>query len=40
MAQAEIGHGENQDAIRMAHMIITAQQREIAYMTHLVSTPQ
>jgi uncharacterized protein (DUF305 family) len=40
MAQAELAHGENPDAIHMAHLIITAQQREIAYMKHLLSKPE
>ncbi|MBV8347365.1 MAG: DUF305 domain-containing protein [Mycolicibacterium sp.] len=40
MAQAELAHGENPDALHMAHLIITAQQREIAYMSHLLSNPQ
>jgi uncharacterized protein (DUF305 family) len=40
MAQAQLAHGENPDAIHMAHLIITAQQREIAYMSHLLSNPQ
>lgn len=40
MAQAELAHGENPDALHMAHLIITAQQREIAYMSHLLSKPQ
>ena len=37
MAQAELTHGENPDATHMARLIITAQQREIAYMNHLLS---
>ncbi|MBV8929508.1 MAG: DUF305 domain-containing protein, partial [Mycobacteriaceae bacterium] len=37
MAQDEIAHGQNQDAIVLAKNIVTAQQREIAYMTHLLS---
>lgn len=40
MAQAEVARGENPDAIHMANLIITAQQREIAYMTHLLSKPE
>src|SRR5271165_7386485 len=40
MAQAEIGHGEDPDAIHMASLIVNAQQREIAYMTHLLSKPE
>ena len=30
MAQAEIAEGENSDAIELARMIISAQQKEIA----------
>jgi uncharacterized protein (DUF305 family) len=37
MARAELAHGQNPDAIHMATLIITAQEREIAYMTHLLS---
>jgi uncharacterized protein (DUF305 family) len=37
MAQTEITHGQSQDAIKLAKMIITAQQREIAQMNNLVS---
>lgn len=40
MAQAELAHGENADAIHLARLIITAQQREIAYLTHLLSMPE
>jgi uncharacterized protein (DUF305 family) len=40
MSQDEIAHGENHDAIEMANRIITAQRREIAYMTHLLSPTQ
>ncbi|MBV8967062.1 MAG: DUF305 domain-containing protein [Mycobacteriaceae bacterium] len=40
MAQAELAHGQNPDAQKMARLIITAQQREISYMTDLISTPQ
>jgi uncharacterized protein (DUF305 family) len=37
MAHTEIAHGQSQDAIKLAKMIITAQQREIAQMNNLVS---
>lgn len=37
MAQDEIAHGHSVDAIHVAALIITAQQREIATMTHLIS---
>jgi uncharacterized protein (DUF305 family) len=40
MARQEIAHGESGDAVRTATLIITAQQREIATMTHLVSASQ
>jgi uncharacterized protein (DUF305 family) len=40
MAQDEIAHGESHDAVEMAKRIVTAQQREIAYMTHLLSTTE
>jgi len=40
MAQDEIAHGQSADAIHVARLIITAQQREIAMMTHLISTSQ
>jgi uncharacterized protein (DUF305 family) len=40
MAQDEIGHGQSPDAVGMARNIVTAQQREIAYMTHLLSSAQ
>jgi uncharacterized protein (DUF305 family) len=37
MAQDEINHGLSADAIHVAELIIEAQQREIAIMTHLIS---
>jgi uncharacterized protein (DUF305 family) len=40
MAQDEIAHGRSADAIHVARLIITAQQREIAMMTHLISASQ
>ena len=40
MAQDEIAHGQSIDAIRAATLIVEAQQREIATMTHLISSPQ
>jgi uncharacterized protein (DUF305 family) len=36
MAQNEIDQGRNPDAIQLAKMIISAQQREIAQMNHLM----
>jgi uncharacterized protein (DUF305 family) len=36
MAQAELAHGKNPDAVKMAKLIVTAQQREIDYMNHLL----
>ena len=40
MAQEEITHGHSADAIHLATLIIEAQQREIAIMTHLISASQ
>jgi uncharacterized protein (DUF305 family) len=40
MAQDEIAHGQSVDAIHAATLIVEAQQREIATMTHLISAPQ
>ena len=40
MAQAELAHGQDPDAVHLANLIIKAQQREIAYMSHLLSRPQ
>ena len=40
MAQAEITHGQSVDAIHVATLIVDAQLREIARMTHLVSAAQ
>lgn len=40
MAQDEIAHGQSADAVDVARLIITAQQREIAMMTHLISASQ
>lgn len=40
MAHDELGHGYSADAVHVATLIITAQQREIAMMTHLISASQ
>jgi uncharacterized protein (DUF305 family) len=40
MAQDEIANGESADAIDLATMIVEAQQREIAIMTHLISATE
>jgi uncharacterized protein (DUF305 family) len=40
MAHAEITDGQNPDAKKLAAMIITAQQREIAQMSNLVSAKE
>lgn len=40
MAQEEINHGHSADAIHVAALIVEAQQREIAIMTHLISSAQ
>lgn len=40
MARTEITRGENPDALKLAEMIIIAQQREIAQMNNLLSARQ
>ena len=40
MAQDEIAHGQSPDAVHVATLIVTSQQREIAMMTHLVSATE
>jgi uncharacterized protein (DUF305 family) len=40
MAEREIARGHNADAIKLAKIIVTAQQREIATMNHLLSVPE
>ena len=40
MAQDEIAHGQSVDAIHVATLIVEAQQREIAMMTHLISASE
>ena len=40
MAQDEIAHGQSVDAVHVAALIVEAQQREIAAMTHLISASQ
>ena len=40
MAQDEIANGQSADAIHVATLIVEAQQREIATMTHLISASQ
>jgi uncharacterized protein (DUF305 family) len=40
MAKDEIAHGQSADAIHLAALIVEAQQREIAAMTHLISAPE
>jgi uncharacterized protein (DUF305 family) len=39
MADDELAHGQSPDAQKMARLIITAQKREISYMSNLISTP-
>jgi len=39
MAEDELVHGQSPDAQKMARLIITAQKREISYMSNLISTP-
>ena len=40
MAQTEIARGQNPDALNVARIIVASQQREIAYMNHLLSVAQ
>ena len=40
MAQNEIDQGRSAVAIKLAKIIISAQQREIAQMTHLLSVSE
>jgi uncharacterized protein (DUF305 family) len=40
MAQTEITHGQSPDAMKLAEMIIIAQQREIAQMNNLLSVKE
>lgn len=40
MAHDEVAHGQNPDAVSLARQMITAQQREIAMLTHLISSSQ
>jgi uncharacterized protein (DUF305 family) len=40
MAQDEIAHGQNADAIKAAQIIVVYQEREIAYMRDLLATSQ
>jgi uncharacterized protein (DUF305 family) len=40
MARMEIDHGRSSDAIKLATLMISAQQREIAQMNHLLSVTQ
>ena len=39
MAQEELAHGQNSDALKSAQLMITAQQREISYLTDLIAVP-
>jgi uncharacterized protein (DUF305 family) len=40
MAEAELAHGQNPDARKMAQTIITMQKREISYMRGLISATE
>jgi uncharacterized protein (DUF305 family) len=40
MAQDEIAHGENPDAIKAAQIIVVSQEREIAFMRDTLATSQ
>jgi uncharacterized protein (DUF305 family) len=39
MAEAELAHGESPDAMKTAQLMITAQKREISYLTDLIAVP-
>ena len=40
MAQMEVAHGRNPDAVKMAGFIVTAQQREISQLNHLLTVSE
>src|SRR6202162_34248 len=40
MATEELAHGESPDALRMARIIVNVQQREISYLTDLLSATE
>jgi len=40
MATEELAHGESPDALRMARIIVNVQQREISYLTDLLSAAE
>jgi uncharacterized protein (DUF305 family) len=40
MATEELAHGMSPDALRLAQIIVTVQQREISYLTDLLSAPE
>jgi uncharacterized protein (DUF305 family) len=40
MANDEIAHGQSPDAIHVAELIVTSQQREISMMNHLISATE
>jgi uncharacterized protein (DUF305 family) len=40
MARTEMAQGRNPDAVKMAGFIVTAQQREIAQLNHLLAVPE
>jgi uncharacterized protein (DUF305 family) len=39
MAQAELAHGQSPEAMKTAQLMITAQKREISYLTDLIAVP-
>jgi uncharacterized protein (DUF305 family) len=39
MAEAELAHGQSPDALKAARLMITAQKREISYLTDLIASP-
>jgi uncharacterized protein (DUF305 family) len=39
MAEAELAHGQSPEAMKTAQLMITAQKREISYLTDLIAVP-
>lgn len=40
MAEAELAKGQSPDALKTARLMITAQKREISYLTDLIASPK
>jgi uncharacterized protein (DUF305 family) len=40
MARTQLAQGQNPDAVKMAGFIVTAQQREISQLNHLVTVSE